>query len=150
MLSIGPLRLSGDYMAFSTDSNLTELIPDILDFGIDAFTDEHARAQADIEREIRNRWWHRKGIKGEMVASYLTESQWTRAAAYLVLWKYALPQLTNWVDDDRFLQMIDFYKARYGEELDAVFQDGVEYDADNDGSVTDKEKESIPLNRLDR
>ncbi len=150
MQSIGPPELSGDYMAFSTDSNLTELVPDILDFGITEFTDEHARAQADVEREIRNRWWHRKGIKGEMNASYLTDSQWTRATSYLVLWKYALPQLTNWVDDDRFLQMIDFYKARYGEELDAVFQDGVEYDADDDGTVTDKEKESIPLNRLDR
>ena len=46
--------------------------------------------------------------------------------------------------------MIDFYKARYGEELDAVFQDGVEYDADDDGTVTDKEKEPVPLNRLDR
>ena len=146
----GPLKSSGDDMAFSTDSNLTELVPDILDFGITAFTDEHARAQADIEREIRNRWWHRKGIAGEMDASYLTESQWTRSAAYLVLWKYALPQLTNWVDDDRFLRMIDFYKVRYGEELDAIFADGVEYDADNDGSVTNKEKEVIALNRLDR
>jgi len=137
-------------MAFSEDSNLTELVPDILDFGIASFSDEHARAQADIEREIRNRWWHRKGIQGEMEVTYLTDSQWTRAASYLVLWKYALPQLTNWVDDDRFLAMIDFYKARYGEELDAVFQDGVEYDADNDGTVTDKEKEPVPLNRLDR
>ena len=111
-------------MAFSDDSNLVELVPDILDFGITSFSDEHARAQADIEREIRNRWWHRKGIAGEMESAYLTNSQWTRANSYLVLWKYALPQLTNWVDDDRFLQMIDFYKARYGEELDAVFQDG--------------------------
>lgn len=146
----GPRKSSGDDMAFSTDNNLTELVPDILDFGITAFTDEHARAQADIEREIRNRWWHRKGIAGEMDVSYLTESQWTRSASYLVLWKYALPQLTNWVDDDRFLQMIDFYKARYGEELDAVFQDGVEYDANDDGSVSNKEKEPIALNRLDR
>jgi len=137
-------------MAFSDDDDLEAIVPDIFDLGILAFTAEHAKAQADIEREIRNRWWHRKGIQGEMVPSYLTDTQWTRASAYLVLWKYALPQLTNWVDDDRFLQMIDFYKARYGEELDAVFQDGVEYDADNDGTVTDKEKESIPLNRLDR
>ena len=137
-------------MAFSTDDDLEAIVPDIFDLGIPAFTAEHAKAQADIEREIRNRWWHRKGIQGEMNASYLTESQWTRASAYLVLWKYALPQLTNWVDDDRFLQMIDFYKARYGEELDAVFQDGVEYDADNDGAVTDKEKEPVALNRLDR
>jgi len=137
-------------MAFSDDSNLVELVPDILDFGITSFSDEHGRAQADIEREIRNRWWHRKGLQGEMVVGYLTISQWTRSASYLVLWKYALPQLTNWVDDDRFLAMIDFYKARYGEELDAVFQDGVEYDADDDGQVTDKEKEIVPINRLNR
>ena len=126
-------------MAFSDDSNLTELVPDILDFGITSFSDEHARAQADIEREIRNRWWHRKGIAGEMDVTYLTESQWTRSAAYLVLWKYALPQLTNWVDDDRFLQMIDFYKARYGEECGVVFQDCGELDADDYGTVTAKE-----------
>jgi hypothetical protein len=137
-------------MAFSDDSNLVELVPDILDFGILSFSDEHPRAQADIEREIRNQWWHRKGIAGEMNNSYLTDSQWTRSASYLVLWKYALPQLTNWVDDDRFLAMIDFYKARYGEEMDAVFQDGVEYDADDDGQVTDKEKEIVPINRLNR
>ena len=62
-------------MAFSDDSNLTELVPDILDFGITSFSDEHARAQADIEREIRNRWWHRKGIAGEMDVTYLTESR---------------------------------------------------------------------------
>jgi hypothetical protein len=40
--------------------------------------------------------------------------------------------------------------VRYGEELDAIFADGVEYDADNDGTVTNKEKEVIALNRLDR
>ena len=137
-------------MAFSDDSDLEAIIPDLFDLGIPAFTAEHAKAQADVEREIRNHWWHRKGIAGEMNPSYLTDSQWTRSASYLVLWKYALPQLTNWVDDDRFLAMIDFYKARYGEELDAVFQDGVEYDADNDGQVTDKEKEIVPINRLNR
>lgn len=137
-------------MAFSTDWNLQELIPDILDFGIDNFIDEHALAQAEIEREIRNRWWKRAGIAGEMNSSLLTESQWTRAAAYLVLWKYALPKLTNWVDNDRFLEMINFYKARYGEEVEAVFADGVEYDEDEDGTVTDDERSPSPLNRLSR
>ena len=137
-------------MAFSNDWNLKELIPDILDFGIDNFIDEHALAQAEIEREIRNRWWKRAGIAGEMNSSLLTESQWTRAAAYLVLWKYALPKLTNWVDNDRFLEMINFYKARYGEEVEAVFADGVEYDEDEDGTVTDDERSPSPLNRLSR
>lgn len=137
-------------MAFSTDYNLQEIIPDILEFGIDNFIDEHATAQAELEREIRNRWWHRTGKAGEMDTSLLTESQWTKANAYLVLWKYALPKLTNWVDNDRFLQMIDFYRNRYGEEMEAVFADGVEYDDDEDGTVQDDEKLPKPLNRLDR
>ena len=40
-------------MAFSTDSNLADLVPDILELGIGSFSDEHAKAQADIERDLR-------------------------------------------------------------------------------------------------
>jgi len=137
-------------MAFSTDSDLAEIVPDILSLGILSFTDEHAKAQLDIEREIRNRWWEKRGISGELNTSLLTESQWTRSAVYLVLWKYALPQLTNWVDGDRFQNMIDFYKSRYGEELEAVFQDGVEYDADDDNVIDDIEKAAVNHGRLVR
>lgn len=137
-------------MAFSTDSDLTDIVPDILTLGIASFSDEHAKAQSDIEREIRNRWWEKRGISGELNTSLLTESQWTRSAVYLVLWKYALPQLTNWVDGDRFQNMIDFYKSRYGEELEAVFQDGVEYDADDDNVIDDSEKAAVNHGRLVR
>jgi len=137
-------------MAFSNDGDLMELVPDILSLGIDSFSQEHARAQADIERKIRADWWDKRGYSGELVPSKLTSSQWTRCSVYLVLWKYALPKLTNWVDNDRFLGMIDFYKSRYGEEIEAVFRDGVEYDADGDGTVTDKEKEPINSGRLVR
>ena len=131
-------------MAMSTDSDLLDIVPDILSFGIDSFADEHARAQADIERHIRAVWWDKRGFAGELKPQYLTESQWTRSAVYLVLWKYALPKLTNWVDNDRFLGMIDFYKSRYGEEIEAVFRDGVEYDDDQNSVIDDDEK--IPIN----
>lgn len=137
-------------MAFSTDSDLTDIVPDILTLGIASFADEHAKAQSDIEREIRNRWWEKRGISGELNTSLLTEAQWTRSAVYLVLWKYALPQLTNWVDGDRFQNMIDFYKSRYGEELEAVFQDGVEYDADDNNVIDDSEKAAVNHGRLVR
>ena len=113
-------------MAFSNDTNLTDLLPDILTLGISSFADDHAKAQADIERELRIKWWPRKNIAGEMDNTKLTDSQFTRSASYLVLWRYALPQLTNWVDGDRFQGMIDFYKARYGEELESVLSDGVD------------------------
>ena len=53
-------------MAFSNDSDLVALVPDILTFGITSFSTEHAKAQADLERTIRNQWWYKKGIAGEM------------------------------------------------------------------------------------
>ena len=124
-------------MAFSTDSDLTAIIPDIFSLGIENFADEHAKAEADIIREIRRRWWPRTGYKGEMNEALLTDSQWTRTCVYLVLWKYALPQLTNWVGTgggtDRFREMISFYRDLYAQELEAVLSDGVEYDFNEDG-----------------
>jgi len=97
-------------MAFSTDTDLTALVPDILELGIDSFADEHAKAEEDLKREIRNKWWPRTGFNGELDPTLLTQSQFTRCNAYLVLWKYALPKLTNWTDGDRFQEMITFYK----------------------------------------
>ena len=137
-------------MAFSTDANLVDLVPDILELGITAFTDEHTKAQSDIERELRIRWWPRKGLTGEMDSAKLTDSQFTRCSSYLVLWRYALPQLTNWIDGDRFTSMIEFYKARYGEELEAILNDGVEYDDDGNSVIEDDERNAFSSGRLVR
>ena len=136
-------------MAYSSDANLVDLIPDILTLGITQFTDEHPKAEADIQRELRIKWWPRKNISGEMDNSKLTATQFTTVSAYLVLWRYALPQLTNWTEGDRFGNMIEFYKARYGEELESVLADGVDYDADGDGNVKEDEKQPVGM-RLDR
>lgn len=137
-------------MAFSSDADLMDIVPDVLSFGINSFSTDHAKAQADIERKIRADWWDKRGFSGELKPQYLTDSQWTRANAYLVLWKYALPQLTNWVDGDRFQGMIDFYKSRFAEEIEAVFKDGVEYDDDNNGTIDNDEKTPINDGRLVR
>lgn len=137
-------------MAFSTDSDLTELQPDILSLGIAAFTEEHTKAQNDILRELEAKWWPRKGINGAMDSTLLTDSQFTLCSAYLVLWKYALPQLTNWVDGDRFQNMIDFYQMRYNEELAAILAVGVDYDANNDGTVEVRESAAVGAGYLAR
>jgi hypothetical protein len=137
-------------MAFSTDSDLTAIVPDILSLGIDSFADEHAKAEADIKREIRRKWWPRTQFKGEMNESLLTDSQWTRANVYLVLWKYALPKLTNWVDGDRFREMISFYRDLHSQEMESVFNDGVEYDEDEDGTIQNDEKDLFVAGRLTR
>jgi len=137
-------------MAFSTDSDLVAIVPDILDLGIDTFIDEHAKAEADIRREIRKTWWPRTGNAGEMNDALIIETQWTRASAYLVLWKYALPQLTNWVDGDRFRLMIDFYRDLHAQEMVAIFADGVQYDFDEDGTIQNDEQDIFIDARLTR
>lgn len=137
-------------MAFSTDSDLTAIVPDILSLGIESFSGEHAKAEADIIRELRRRWWPRTSYKGELDATLLVDAQFTRANAYLVLWKYALPQLTNWVDGDRFREMITFYRDLYSQELEAILNDGVEYDFDEDGIIQNDEKDLYVGGRLTR
>jgi hypothetical protein len=136
-------------MAFSTDTNLTDLVPDILQLGIASFSGYHDDAQADIERDIRIKWWSKTGYSGELDTTLLTDSQFTKAASYLVLWKYALPQLTNWVGEDRFQTMIEFYKSRYSEEMASIYADGVEYDYNEDSTVSESER-STTINRLVR
>lgn len=137
-------------MAYSTDTNLTDLIPDILSLGITSFTDDHDKAEADIQRALRNKWWPKTGYKNELDTTKLTATQYQDLSAYLVLWKYALPKLTNWTDGDRFMQMMDFYKARYNEEWETILADGVEYDADDDGTVQNDEKRALYVGRLAR
>lgn len=137
-------------MAYSTDSDLQDIVPDILQLGIDTFSDEHGRAFNDINRNLRVDWWEKKGLSGEMDNNKLVSTQFARLSTYLVLWKYALPQLTNWVSDDRFLKMIDFYKARFGEEYDDLLRDGIQYDENDDDVISKKEKQSIHHGRLSR
>lgn len=137
-------------MAFSTDTDLTDLVPDILELGIESFADYHADAQADIERDIRVKWWSKTGYSGELDTTLLTDTQFTKAASYLVLWKYALPQLTNWVGEDRFQSMIAFYKSRYAEEMEAIYADGVEYDYNEDTTVSEAERSTTISGRLVR
>ena len=135
-------------MAMSSDDDIKGLVPDILEFGIGGFYEEHAKAQSDIEREIRSAWWNKSGQATALDPTLLVESQWTMAASYLVLWKYVLPELTNWTDEDRFQKMAQFYNARYYEEMAAVFDDGVLYD-ESGGGVKPKPAKDCAAN-LDR
>tara|TARA_B110000879_G_scaffold57760_1_gene81248 strand:+ start:316 stop:729 length:414 start_codon:yes stop_codon:yes gene_type:complete len=137
-------------MAMSVDSNLTAIQSDILRLGIVSFSSEHSKAKADIERRLKREWWPNKGISGDPDMTLITESQFTKAASYLVLWKYALPQLATWAAEDRFSAMLTFYKGLYEEEIRDIFLDGVEYDADDDGLITTEDKTPVQIGRLTR
>lgn len=151
-------------MAMSTDDNLIEYQADILDYGIDDFESYHAKAREDILRKLRAEWWVRsrnmtnfdisRSLPSlEMDADRLTESQFTRCACYRVLSEYALPQLTKWNasgDEDKFQVMMMHYRKKYEEEFNSILQDGVEYDFNNDDTVSQSEKQPFHTRRLVR
>lgn len=138
-------------MAFATISDLLEYEPTILDYGIQNFDDALTKAQADVERYLRIHWWPSQqigkfditiiGLNSEMNADLLTPSQHTRATVYCALGYYIFPQLSRFEPEmDVFQIKLDYYKKMYAEEIDLVLRDGVDYDLDDDGTVTDSEK----------
>lgn len=145
---------------YTTDADLLEYEPQIKEYGIIDFTDYHAKTTADVQRYLRIHWWPRVSrsyststirTNVEMDTTKLQASQLKRASAFHVLAYYILPQLTqHGAEPDRFRMMIDFYKAKWQEEIDFVLQDGVEYDYDADGTIGTTEKQTAHYNRLVR
>ena len=124
-------------MAFAARTDLITYQPDIGDMGLstgqlDTYV---TQAIADVQRDIRNKWWsvyhsnqsrNRSYAGGiEIDLTLLTDSQWTRATVYRCLGYYVCPSLTKFNatgDEDRFQQMGSFYRERYEDEFADIFQ----------------------------
>ncbi len=139
--------------------------PDIAAYGITDFDTQLQFAEDDVIRQIREEWWERykhtvrykditKVTSIELVSSKLTDAQWKRCVVYKALAEYIMPQLTKWKtpegDNDAFQVQIEFYRASYATEFQAILRDGVDYDEDGDGTVSSSEKEPIHHLRLVR
>lgn len=148
-------------MAFATIADIQEYEPDILNYGIQNFDDALAKAQQDVERYLRVNWWPSHqigkfditiiGFNAEMDENKLTDSQMTRATVYCALGYYIYPRLSRFEPEmDVFSMKYDYYKKMYAEEMDMVIRDGVEYDLDSSGDITDVEKTPQYFLRLKR
>lgn len=139
--------------------------PDIAAYGITDFDIQLQFAEDDVIRQIREEWWERyrhtvrykditKVTSIELVSSKLTDAQWKRCVVYKALAEYIMPQLTKWKtpegDNDAFQVQIEFYRASYATEFQAILRDGVEYDEDGDSTISTSEKEPIHHLRLVR
>jgi hypothetical protein len=81
----------------------------------------------------------------------LQAAQLKRATVFNALSYYIYPQLSKFEPDlDVFQIKMEYYKSRWSEEIDLVIRDGVEYDLDSDGTVTDIEKQPEYFLRLKR
>tara|TARA_R110000772_G_scaffold112728_3_gene216990 strand:+ start:1637 stop:2095 length:459 start_codon:yes stop_codon:yes gene_type:complete len=152
-------------MAFAVRGDLITYQPDIGNMGLSTGQQDTyiAQAIADVQRDIKNKWWavykanqlRNRSYVGsvEIDLTLLTDTQWTRATAYRCLGYYICPALTKFNptgDEDRFQQMGSFYRTMYEDEFQDILRDGIEYDADDDGSIADSEKDPIHSLRLIR
>ena len=149
-------------ISLCTLSDIQEYEPDITDYGLPSFDNEITRANADVVRDIRVKWWPTQQIglydinylganSIEMNEDLLTASQWTTAAVYQVLGFHILPKLSKFeVDGDVFQNKMQYYRKEYEREFDLILRDGVEYDLDSSGTVENREKEAQHYLRLKR
>lgn len=148
-------------MAFADITDIQEYEPDITNYGIQNFDDALIKAQEDVERYLRVNWWPSQqigrfdvtivGTNLELDPNKLTESQFTRATVYCALGYYIYPRLSKFEPEmDMFQMKLDYYKKMYAEEITMVIRDGVEYDLDSSGDITDAEKVPQYFLRLKR
>jgi hypothetical protein len=138
-------------MAIFTEDNIIEYFPDLHNFGIQDFNDFIAKTEEDIHRLLRIEWFPTLRISsGDYDPTRVKESQLTRSAVYYSLYKYILPQLTQWaVEGDSFQTQIEYYKNNFFDEFDLAKRE-LFYDWSGDGTFTEDERELQPAQRLVR
>ena len=146
----------------ATVSDIQEFEPDILDFGIPDFENELTKAQNDVFRDLRIKWWPtmQRGLYDLKVLAtgnlepdedLYVASQLSRACVYNALGYHIYPKLAKFEpDEDLFERKMKFYREEYAREMDLVIRDGVEYDMDSSGTIESVEKEPTYFLRLKR
>jgi len=148
-------------MAFATNSDLVEYYPTAMDHGVGDWTAELSQAQTDVENLLKARWFNKEFSSattyriGNNYPVYnpalLTETQWTRATCYRALSCYILAKLSTFrPEGDSFREQLAFFQSRFEEEFNLQLGAGVEYDLDDNGTVTDPETFAVAQDRMYR
>ena len=141
-------------MAYATFDDLKQVEPTIQDYGVLDWDAELARSENEIKRVLKVRWYqayqksHINLVNVAFDPTLLTASQFTQATVYHALTYHIAPKLTQFsgAEPDKFQVMMDYYSKRFEHEMDLVLREGVEYDIDDSGTVSDAE--SAPVNSL--
>jgi hypothetical protein len=134
---------------FATNSDLLDLIPTVFNHGIESWTPELVRAENDLLRKIQAEWYNNRYDDDNWDPENLVALQWKTSVMYRALGYYIMPRLTQWRSvEDAFKTQMEFYQARYAEELDDQFQIGIQYDYNSDSVISDSDIHRFPQDRL--
>jgi len=148
-------------MAFATIDDLLEVDATLQDYGIQDFDAELVKAEADVLKIIKVRWWpvylknRNKALNNlevyDINTTLLDETQWTQVTCYYALAFYIFPKLSKFeADADRFRNMMDYYSQRFEALMDLELRSGVRYDIDNDSQFEANESIATSSLRLTR
>ena len=149
-------------MAFATLDDLKEIDSTIQDYGLLEFDVELAKAEDDVVKMLKARWWPeytrgwhlditRTNLFPQLQKDQLDPSQWTQVTCYIALSNYIYPKMSKFESDmDRFFNMMEYYKKRAQEDFDLEVRSGVRYDLNNDDQYNAQESEQTVFLRLTR
>lgn len=149
-------------MSFATNEDLVDYYPTAMDHGVADWTAELTQAQEDVETLIKSRWFNKEFDSGSaryrVVGGFptydptkLTESQWTRATCFRALACYILPKLSTFrPEGDAFREQLNFFQSRFEEEFNLQLGAGVEYDVNDDNTISEGERFQVDQMRLYR
>ena len=149
-------------MPFATNEDLVDYYPTAMEQGVGDWTAELAQAQTDVETLVKSRWFNKEfdssssryRITGGFPvfdANKLTATQWTRATCFRALACYILPKLSTFrPEGDSFREQLNFYSSRFEEEFNLQLGAGVEYDLNDDNTVSEGERFQVNQLRLYR
>lgn len=134
-------------MSYATLDDLLQVEPTITDYGVLDWDAELARSETEVNRIIQVRWFiqyaNAKSPQITFDPTLLTATQWTQATVYHAIAFHIAPKLTKFEQagaEDKFQVMMNYYQGRFEHEMDLCLRLGVEYDLNDDGTVSDAEK----------
>lgn len=133
---------------YATDSDITDIVPDIFEHGVASFTNELTKATETVNKRLKADWW--SGHPQNFDDTKLNDAQWKEVTVYAALAYFILPRLSSFRPEDIFMGMSAFYRDRYEETYGRELETGVDYDTDGDSSYEDSEKTYTKMDRLTR
>jgi len=145
-------------MAYATFDDLKQVEPTIDQYGVLDWDAELARSESEINRVLKVRWYqayqktHTSLINVAFDPTLLTATQFKQATVYHALAYHIAPKLTQFSggEPDKFQMMMTYYQGRFEHEMDLILREGVQYDIDNNDTVSLAEGAPVTSLRLKR
>lgn len=142
-------------MAYSTDTDIVAIRPNILDLGISNWDDKHEDAFAVINRALTSKWyksvaydmgvsdWRDPGFNSDLVDT----DQVVNLSCYKTLELIYLYLMKDSPEPDGFERQMKIFRGLYNDEWKELLAVGINYDWDEDDVIGASDEKYVPSRR---